>query len=159
MKCSYRQACLKLHPDKGGNEALMQRLNSLWQRFQYAVYQMRKDLYTSLEVSTPQWPWEVPVQTLDERIKLGFKCVMWRGPNCFLKSSLYSTCNCVCCRLHRQHFSIKLLKKKSCLVWGECFCLSCFLLWYGVPPTWECIEEWQKIILFTDFHLLHLQLY
>ncbi|UYP65709.1 small tumor antigen [Eptesicus serotinus polyomavirus 1] len=157
MKSSFRQACLKFHPDKGGDEALMQRLNSLWQRFQQAVYQLRRDLASSFEVSACFW--ECPAPTLEERMKWGFKALFWKGPCCFLKSSLHSRCNCICCRLHRQHFSIKLLRNKRCLVWGECLCLSCFLLYFGFPPTWECIEEWQKVILHTDFSLLHLQLY
>ncbi|UYP65710.1 large tumor antigen [Eptesicus serotinus polyomavirus 1] len=56
MKSSFRQACLKFHPDKGGDEALMQRLNSLWQRFQQAVYQLRRDLASSFEEDSDEEP-------------------------------------------------------------------------------------------------------
>lgn len=158
MKSSYRKACLQNHPDKGGDQDTMTTLNVLWGKFQSSVYDMRRSFPSTEEVSAPCF-WDSDFPTLNDRIKGGFKIFFWRGPSCFEKSGRESMCTCVCCRLHRQHFSLKLLKRKNCLVWGECLCLSCFLLWFGFPRTWECIDEWQKIILHTDFRLLHLQLY
>lgn len=158
MKDRYRQACLRHHPDKGGDPRTMTLLNSLWQKFTTAVYEMRRQFPSMEEVSAPSF-WEEDFPTLGDRIRGGMRLFFWRGPNCFLKNTSQSMCVCVCCRLHRQHFSLKLLLAKDCLVWGECLCLSCFLLWFGLPPTWECIEAWQKIIEHTDFRLLHLLLY
>ncbi|AKQ44362.1 93 T antigen [Sus scrofa polyomavirus 1] len=37
MKFCYRKACLRLHPDKGGDAGKMQRLNELWQTFQQSI--------------------------------------------------------------------------------------------------------------------------
>ncbi|AGA82583.1 large T antigen [Alphapolyomavirus cardiodermae] len=42
MKSSYRQACLKHHPDKGGDDNTMTLLNVLWGKFQTGVYEMRR---------------------------------------------------------------------------------------------------------------------
>ncbi|UYR20763.1 small tumor antigen [Myotis daubentonii polyomavirus 1] len=158
MRDRYRSACLRLHPDKGGDLEAMTLLNSLWQKFTAAVYEMRRQFPTLDEVSAPTF-FEQDFPTLGDRMRGGLKLFFWRGPNCFKMNTSQSMCVCICCRLHRQHYSFKLLSEKNCLVWGECFCLSCFLLWFGFPLTWECIEEWQKIIEHTDFRLLHLLLY
>lgn len=41
MKQAYKKASKKLHPDKGGNLELMMMLNSLWQKYQEGVVDMR----------------------------------------------------------------------------------------------------------------------
>ncbi|AGA82586.1 small T antigen [Alphapolyomavirus cardiodermae] len=158
MKSSYRQACLKHHPDKGGDDNTMTLLNVLWGKFQTGVYEMRRQFPSFEEVSAPSF-WEQDFPTLADKVACGLKVPFYRGPSCLKKKTKDSVCSCVSCRLHRQHHSLKLLTKSNCLVWGQCLCLSCFLLWFGFPLTWECVGEWQKIILHTDFRLLHLQLY
>lgn len=158
MKSKYKSACLKNHPDKGGDEQTMQKLNVLWGKFQASIYDMRRDFPSFDEVSAPFF-WELDFPTLSDRMAGGFRISFWKGPGCFKKNTRDSLCPCVSCRLHRQHFSLKLLKKKQCVVWGECYCVSCYLLWFGFPLTWETVDEWQRIIMHTDFRLLHLQLY
>nr|QOV03385.1 large T antigen [Alphapolyomavirus mauratus]QOV03391.1 large T antigen [Alphapolyomavirus mauratus] len=40
QKC-YKKKCLQLHPDKGGNEELMQQLNTLWTKLKDGLYRVR----------------------------------------------------------------------------------------------------------------------
>ncbi|AGA82588.1 large T antigen [Eidolon polyomavirus 1] len=44
MKSRYKRACLKLHPDKGGEDLLMKELNMLWQKFQEGIFNLRRDI-------------------------------------------------------------------------------------------------------------------
>ncbi|AFP94188.1 small t-antigen [bat polyomavirus 2c] len=155
MKSNFKHACLKYHPDKGGDQEKMARLNFLWQKFLSYFMEMRRNIP---EVSAPSF-WEDDFPTLKDQIRCGLKLIFLKGPGCLHMCARESKCTCVCCRLHRQHRSLKALKSKNCLVWGECLCLSCFLLWFGFPTTWETIEEWQKIIENTESRFLHLQLY
>ncbi|AFP94196.1 small t-antigen [bat polyomavirus 4b] len=155
MKAHFRSACLKYHPDKGGDQEKMSELNALWQKFLAYSLELRRDIP---EVSGPFF-WETDFPTLKDKIRCGLKLIFLRGPGCLKKCARDSVCTCVYCRLHRQHSSLKALKSKNCLVWGECLCYSCFLLWFGFPITWETFEEWQKIIEHTECHLLHLHLY
>ncbi|AGA82606.1 small T antigen [Otomops polyomavirus KY157] len=158
MKSSFKTACLRNHPDKGGDPEVMKELTCLWQKFSCSVYEMRRHFPTYDEVSAPCFT-DMDFPTLADKMRCGFRILFFKGPNCLKKNTRDSLCNCVSCRLHRQHFSLKLLTKSNCLVWGQCLCLSCFLLWFGFPLTWETVGEWQKIIEHTDFQLLHLQLY
>uniref|UniRef100_A0AAU6S564 Large T antigen n=1 Tax=Plecotus auritus polyomavirus TaxID=3140010 RepID=A0AAU6S564_9POLY len=41
MKKAYKKACKKLHPDKGGDNSRMMLLNSLWQKYQEGVLELR----------------------------------------------------------------------------------------------------------------------
>lgn len=158
MKQKYKNACLRLHPDKGGDENQMTTLNVLWGKFHTSMYGMRRDYPSFEEVSSPNF-WEEDFPTLHAKIRGGYKASFFKSPSCVQKQGKKSLCPCISCSLQRQHQIIKQHKKKPCLVWGECFCVSCYLLWFGFPLTWECLEEWQKIIEHTDCRLLHLHLY
>ncbi|AKQ44359.1 161 T antigen [Sus scrofa polyomavirus 1] len=59
MKFCYRKACLRLHPDKGGDAGKMQRLNELWQTFQQSIDCLRNGEnagFYSFQDSAPPLP-------------------------------------------------------------------------------------------------------
>ncbi|AGA82591.1 small T antigen [Eidolon polyomavirus 1] len=157
MKSRYKRACLKLHPDKGGEDLLMKELNMLWQKFQEGIFNLRRDIPSFEEVSTTHW--EVCPLTLADFIANGYRGKFCLSAACLNNRQRESLCKCICCKLHRQHCSLKILRKKNCLVWGECFCYWCFLEWFGFPNNWESFDWWQKILEETEFELLHLRLY
>ncbi|AFP94195.1 large T-antigen [bat polyomavirus 4b] len=44
MKAHFRSACLKYHPDKGGDQEKMSELNALWQKFLAYSLELRRDI-------------------------------------------------------------------------------------------------------------------
>ncbi|AFP94187.1 large T-antigen [bat polyomavirus 2c] len=44
MKSNFKHACLKYHPDKGGDQEKMARLNFLWQKFLSYFMEMRRNI-------------------------------------------------------------------------------------------------------------------
>ncbi|AGA82607.1 large T antigen [Otomops polyomavirus KY157] len=46
MKSSFKTACLRNHPDKGGDPEVMKELTCLWQKFSCSVYEMRRHFPT-----------------------------------------------------------------------------------------------------------------
>lgn len=157
MKAAFKRSCLKHHPDKGGNPVIMMELNTLWSKFQQNIHKLRSDFSMFDEVST-KFPWE-EYGTLKDYMQSGYNARFCRGPGCMLKQLRDSKCACISCKLSRQHCSLKTLKQKNCLTWGECFCYQCFILWFGFPPTWESFDWWQKTLEETDYCLLHLHLF
>lgn len=158
MKFHYRKACLKLHPDKGGNPQKMQRLNFLWQHFQESLDCLRNGEGAGIYSFQVKYPYYASGGLFTLQEVLGERLTpskLLRGPGCkFNKGPV--TCRCVTCKLNQQHRELKKSRNKPCLVWGECFCYSCYLLWFGFPETWESFDWWMEIIKQTEMSLLNL---
>ncbi|BBG61975.1 small T antigen [Miniopterus schreibersi polyomavirus 4] len=149
MRQAYKKACKKHHPDKGGDPEKMVQLNSLWQKYQQGMLEMR----STPEVGPGQmnfWDYTLgdmyPTSVLKE--------MMLKGPHCLVKREMH--CSCLASRLINQHFQRKKQQHKLCLVWGECFCLFCFTLWFGMAQTWQTFEVWAAVIVDMPFSLLQL---
>lgn len=153
MKAQYKKMCLVYHPDKGGDGSKMVKLNSLWTSFQDEITKLRAEVnFFSYQVSA-KFFWDLDFNTLKDYLGKN-QCKFIRGPPCLW--SKYSFCRCITCRLSQQHQDIKDTQEKKCLIWGDCYCYRCYLLWFGFPPTWESFDWYQEIILNTDMHLLRL---
>ncbi|AFP94191.1 large T-antigen [Alphapolyomavirus sturnirae] len=55
MKQAYKRASKKLHPDKGGNNEKMMMLNSLWQKYQEGIIELRNTQVFSDAYGTPSF--------------------------------------------------------------------------------------------------------
>lgn len=151
MRTAYKRACKKYHPDKGGDSSKMMCLNGLWQKYQDGVLQMR----SFPEVCAPPMNiWDACLQDYFSASLL--KELMLKGPQCLTKGT--STCACIASTLINQHYQYKELLNKRCLVWGECFCIFCFALWYGLAYSWETFEVWAAVISQMPKSLLHLKI-
>lgn len=151
MKQAYKRACKKLHPDKGGDNRQMMLLNCLWQKYQEGVL----DLRSGPQVC-PSWMdiWDFSLQ--ERYTPPVLRDLMLKSPQCLTRGG--SNCNCIASLLISQHDKYKALLKKKCLIWGECFCIFCFTLWYGLANNWETFELWATIIAQMPKCLLHLNL-
>uniref|UniRef100_A0AAU6S569 Small T antigen n=1 Tax=Plecotus auritus polyomavirus TaxID=3140010 RepID=A0AAU6S569_9POLY len=149
MKKAYKKACKKLHPDKGGDNSRMMLLNSLWQKYQEGVLELR---------SSPQVCWmDIWDFSLKETYTVPvLRDLMLKSPRCLSKGA--SSCNCVASLLITQHVKYKQLLHKKCLTWGECFCIFCFALWYGLANDWQTFELWATVISEMPKSLLHLNI-
>nr|CAA42511.1 middle T antigen [Mus musculus] len=132
MQQAYKQQSLLLHPDKGGSHALMQELNSLWGTFKTEVYNLRMNLGgTGFQVRRLHADgWNLSTKdTFGDRYYQQF-C---RMPLTCLVNVKYSSCSCILCLLRKQHRELKDKCDARCLVLGECFCLECYMQWFGTP--------------------------
>ncbi|QIQ69322.1 small T antigen [Alphapolyomavirus callosciuri] len=150
MKSAYKRASKVLHPDKGGTGNDMMILNFLWQKFQEGVTEARCP-----EVRGAFWfhseLFQVPLIEFCGGIDK-FMLLFLKTPQCLLKGR--TSCNCITSLLLKQHADRKLLHKKRCLVWGECFCYYCFALWFGFEQSWTSFEFWKRVIAETPVQLL-----
>ncbi|AWD33790.1 small T antigen [Deltapolyomavirus canis] len=143
MQQKYKKAALKFHPDKGGDEEKMKRLNTLFSK----VYQNLSDLRDQPRSSSSQVnPWEKEIITAGDYFgrKFDKKCCkeyFW----CVIES-LTKTCKCICCLLDQQHLQLKKTKNKPCLVWGECLCFTCYRGWFGLDLNTETLHWWKFCI-------------
>lgn len=150
MKQAYKKASKKLHPDKGGNLELMMMLNSLWQKYQEGVVDMRNTEVCAAWITDI---WDVTCSFFYGPKR--FRELIYRTPQCLMKRC--SNCNCLCCSLAAQHALLKSQLCKRCLIWGECFCLHCFSTWYGLPPEWDTLDLWAQVMAEMPRALLHLE--
>ncbi|BAX01865.1 small T antigen [Miniopterus schreibersii polyomavirus 1] len=138
MKTAFKKACKKWHPDKGGDTTKMTLLNSLWQRYQQGVIGLRSSQVRPGQLDI----WDVCLEQTFSIPQL--RDLMLKSPQCLVMAK--SCCTCIASTLINQHLYIKKREGKKCLVWGECFCIFCFALWFGAAHTWETFELWAKII-------------
>nr|AFU08245.1 middle T antigen [Alphapolyomavirus mauratus]AFU08251.1 middle T antigen [Alphapolyomavirus mauratus]AFU08256.1 middle T antigen [Alphapolyomavirus mauratus]AFU08260.1 middle T antigen [Alphapolyomavirus mauratus]AFU08265.1 middle T antigen [Alphapolyomavirus mauratus] len=131
QKC-YKKKCLQLHPDKGGNEELMQQLNTLWTKLKDGLYRVRLLLGPSQVRRLGKDQWNLSLQQTFSGTYFRRLC---RLPITCLRNKGVSTCNCILCLLRKQHFLLKKSWRVPCLVLGECYCIDCFALWFGLPVT------------------------
>lgn len=149
MKTAFRKASKKWHPDKGGNLPTMTLLNSLWQKYQEAVVELRNTEVCAAWVTDL---WDVPCSFFYGPQK--FKELVYKTPQCLKRGP--TTCKCLCCALTTQHALLKLHLCKKCLFWGECFCLHCFQSWYGLQFDWETLDLWAQVMAQMPRALLQL---
>ncbi|AWD33748.1 small T antigen [Mastomys natalensis polyomavirus 2] len=129
QKC-YKKKCLQLHPDKGGDGQLMQQLNTLWTKLKDGLYRVRLLLGPSQVRRLQKDQWNL---SLLETFPGTYYRRLCRMPLTCLKNKRSSTCNCILCLLRKQHFLLKRSWRVPCLVLGECYCIDCYALWFGLP--------------------------
>nr|AGL07649.1 small T-antigen [MW polyomavirus] len=154
MQYKYRQTCLKLPPDKGGDGEKMKRLNELFSKMYTTIEKLRREgeVYFPAKVGY----FIDDVVTLGDVLGPSFEeKIIYIWPLC-ASDLLRHKCGCVCCLLKKQHRNDKLAKQKQCLVWGECFCYKCFLLWFGQEFGYTSFFWWKHIMHNTEFDLLRL---
>ncbi|AGA82577.1 small T antigen [Chaerephon polyomavirus 1] len=149
MRTAYKRASKKLHPDKGGSTQQMMLLNSLWQKYQEGIIDLRN---TQVCAATMD---DLNDVTLGEAYGCKFKDVMLKTPQCLVRGP--NNCKCITSILYNQHILLKKLCLKPCLLWGECYCLFCFGLWYGLPLNWSTFEVWIAILEEVPKALLQLE--
>ncbi|AGA82581.1 small T antigen [Otomops polyomavirus KY156] len=150
MKQAYKKASKKFHPDKGGNNEQMMLLNSLWQKYQEGIIDMRNSEVCDISIG------ELLTITLQEHFGSKLREMMLKTPLCIVKG--YTSCKCICSLLINQHSQLKEILDKKCLTWGECFCYFCFQLWYGLPHNWDTFELWSAVLAEYPTGLLQLDL-
>lgn len=143
MQQKYKKASLRLHPDKGGDEEKMKRLNSLFSKVVTSLADMRDQPRS----------FSSQVNLLDKSyVSTGdyygdkFDKKMVRDFDLCIRQGLTFTCRCVSCRLDQQHIQLKKKKSKPCLVWGECLCFSCYRSWFGLDLNPETLHWWKYCI-------------
>ncbi|SOH95724.1 small t antigen [Betapolyomavirus hominis] len=143
MRKAYLRKCKEFHPDKGGDEDKMKRMNTLYKKMEQDVkvaHQPDFGTWSSSEVCAdfPLCP-----DTL--------YCKDW--PICSKKPSVH--CPCMLCQLRLRHLNRKFLRKEP-LVWIDCYCIDCFTQWFGLDLTEETLQWWVQIIGETPFRDLKL---
>lgn len=148
MKQAYKRASKKYHPDKGGSNEQMMLLNSLWQKYQEGIIDIRNSQVCAADLS------DLEDLTLGEYYGHRYRDEIIKSPQCLAKGK--NNCKCITSILYNQHLILKRLGLKPCLQWGECYCFACFALWFGLSPSWESFEVWIAILEETPRALLQL---
>ncbi|AJI42786.1 small T-antigen [Anubis baboon polyomavirus] len=143
MRKAYLKKCKEFHPDKGGDEDKMKRMNTLYKKMEQDVkvaHQPDFGAWHSSEVGSdfPPCP-----DTL--------YCKDW--PLCATKPS--ANCPCMLCQLRNRHAYRKFLRRDP-LVWIDCYCFDCFRQWFGLDLTEEAVHWWSHIIGETPYRDLKL---
>ncbi|WWE89199.1 middle tumor antigen [Castor fiber polyomavirus 1] len=152
MKSYYKKMCLVHHPDKGGDLLKMMRMNELWQKLQNNILELRTESSSSYFSQVSTFCWDELDMTCGEYYGKQFdQHFMKIYPTCLIYTK---KCNCLVSKLRQQHAIRRKKLKKKCLVWGECFCYGCYLIWFGFPDSEECFLWWKQIIKDTEFRLI-----
>ncbi|QBR53202.1 small T antigen [Tree shrew polyomavirus 1] len=154
MKRQYKKVSKEYHPDKGGDPQKMQRLNELFQKLQVTLLEVRSEC--GLSSSACAWYfWDEDFRSLGAILGEDFSSrFVGLYPECSVKAREH--CFCITCALFRQHKYTKIFKRKKCLVWGECFCYSCYIVWFGFPRDWSSFHWWMFSLKNMDVSLLNI---
>lgn len=147
LRKAFLEKAKEFHPDKGGDEAKMKRLNALYRKLEEKVFvvheEARSEAWESHKVSTCGGP------CCDPKAFVGYVF----GDQ-FEQCSLYSwecvqmpklNCKCIHCYLERLH-KIRYKRSKVPVVWLRCYCFSCYCKWFGKDKDPMSLFFW-KIIL------------
>lgn len=160
MKKKLAEARRKHHPDKGGSNETMARLNDLWTKAQDNLKAMRESDPGFTWGGPVSWFWDLDYPTLGEmlgplwasKLRATYHCVVFG----------LRACPCITCVLYREHKK-KVKQWRRPLTWGLCYCFNCYLVWFGVQRTpaahywWSCVlynstmdelDLWGKITLY-----------
>ncbi|AFP94212.1 small t-antigen [bat polyomavirus 3b] len=150
MRQAYKRASKKLHPDKGGDSEKMQLLNALWHKYREGVVELRNTQVRAC------WLGDLLSKSLEECFTYQvIRELLLKSPQCISKGPC--TCKCITNQLINQHEGLKRILMRRCVTWGECYCYFCFILWFGVPGTWDTFELWAGIITQLPRKILHLE--
>nr|ASU50432.1 small t antigen [Sorex coronatus polyomavirus 1] len=141
MARAYKLAAKRLHPDKGGNEAEMKKLNELWNKFKDGTYNLREVKPSPNPVVTCT---VLGARSIFKLINNTAQCMR----------NLLRYCGCFCCLLFKQHRMLKITYRRRCNVWGQCYCFFCYYTWFGVNCSTSAFTEWLILLKHLDWRLL-----
>ncbi|AVO64599.1 small T antigen [Porcine polyomavirus] len=166
MRRRYLIKCKEYHPDKGGDENLMKRLNELYKKLESTL----ETVYYNSQGE--EWTWS-------NNQVLGYcgegDCGCTIHLNAYLLGEIYGDmfpsmlikdwdkcigkwdrwCSCVLCVLRGRHKArVKHLRRP--LVWVQCYCFDCYRKWFGIPLTYESFQWWGKILEHTPYGAVHI---
>lgn len=160
IRKGFINACKHMHPDKGGNEEDMKKLNNLYQKMQRNLHRLNKE--TQNEELDDMQTWSSTEVQLFKYCHLG-ESAYFDGPvtvQDFYGQSLPSAackdwdtcskfdkvmCPCMLCILKRRH-TYKSKKFRRPMYWGRCWCFYCFCVWFGVPDNYEAFYWYMALM-------------
>lgn len=156
MRTKYLSKCKEFHPDKGGNEEKMKKLNSLYLKLQECVstvHQLNEEedeVWSSSQVECTELCCNFPpkkYRLVGEVYGDVFEEYILKDWDICLKG-FYYLCNCFYCFLDKRHKQkYKIFRKPP--MWIECYCYRCYREWFGFEISAETFFYWKKIIFLT----------
>lgn len=151
LRKKYLEKCKEYHPDKGGDETKMKRLNTLYRKLEEKVHivheEARFEAWDSNKVHN-----SCNGPCCDPRAFVGYvfgdefePCSLYSW-ECVTQPKL--NCKCIHCHLERLH-KFRYKKNKVPVVWLRCYCFSCFCRWFGKPKDPMSLFFWKLILLNT----------
>lgn len=132
MRRAYHKKCLEYHPDKGGDEEKMKRLNCL--------YKMLTKETMTFSDSSQRWSWSTTEVGGDLYCFVWGYCNHSANPSCRNK--------CLMCTLRKCHM---IRAKYKPLRWRVCYCYECFRRFFGIGNSLEALDVWRSIVAVTPF--------
>lgn len=143
MRKAFLQKCKAYHPDKGGDEENMKKLNTLYRTMEANIKEVQDAEFWRYSW-TPEEVGDEPPDTL--YIREWVLCSTNRVANCC----------CLMCRLARSHQQSKGNVCWRPNVWLRCYCFACFCEWFGLPTDYETAKVWCEVIGQTPMKNLNL---
>nr|ALJ83714.1 small T antigen [Bank vole polyomavirus] len=142
MRKAYLNKCKEHHPDKGGNEELMKRLNSLYLQLEESVKRMQclneeDSMWSTTQVHQTQY-------ACGDYYGINFMNRLCNAWDACLPHGL-KHCNCISCYLKRNHAK-RWKELRVPMTWIMCYCIDCYLDWFGFPLTYETFQWWGRIL-------------
>ncbi|AVY05543.1 small T antigen [Calomys tener polyomavirus] len=147
IRKKYLMKCKEYHPDKGGDERLMKRLNELYKKLEENVNVVHMENYEEAWNSSQVFHCTgdccnpnnlvgvIFGEMLDQCILHAWDCVLQPGRDC----------KCVHCFLERRHKN-RYKKYKKPLIWLSCYCFTCYCLWFGKPKDPLSLHYWKVLL-------------
>nr|QIQ69387.1 small T antigen [Betapolyomavirus callosciuri]QIQ69393.1 small T antigen [Betapolyomavirus callosciuri] len=142
MRKAYLEKCKEYHPDKGGDENKMKRMNEL---YKVVVEALRESSQPCSSWSSSEVKFKLYKSSADH-----FYMKNWG----FCNYGLSMTCYCLMCHLRRRHTERR--KNKEKLLWNRCYCYECFRDWFGLDNQYNSFLFWQDLVSQVTTDHLHL---
>ncbi|DAZ92359.1 TPA_asm: Small T antigen [Steenbok polyomavirus] len=141
MKKKLAEARRKYHPDKGGDNETMARLNDLWAKAAANLEQVHAS-DPGFFAGPVSFFWDCDFPTLGEMMGPLWKGKLLQTSHCWIFG--LRGCGCITCTLYRKHKKRAKAERRP-LTWGSCYCFNCYLVWFGLHRSltahfwWSCV--------------------
>ncbi|AWB14601.1 small T antigen [Mus musculus polyomavirus 3] len=148
MRKAFLEKAKEYHPDKGGDENKMKRLNTLYRKLEEKVHVVQEEAEAEAWDSTKVHSCDGPC--CDPRSLVGYvfgealeDCLLKQW-ECVVQPKTF--CKCIHCYLERLHaFRYKI--SKIPVVWLRCYCFTCYCKWFGKPKDPLSLHYWKIVLM------------
>ncbi|AGA82601.1 small T antigen [Betapolyomavirus ptedavyi] len=146
MRKAYLNKCKEYHPDKGGDEQKMKRMNELYKKLEDALSAASKE-----ETVWNSWA----SGEVGKDVSPGPDALYCRDWDVCSKGLAATYCTCLLCLLRKQHQKRRVFNL-FLNVWGRCYCFTCYLHWFGLDKTYTSFLMWCSCIGEIPMRDLHI---
>ncbi|AFP94208.1 small t-antigen [bat polyomavirus 2a] len=136
MRKAYLSKCKEYHPDKGGDETKMKRMNELYKKLEDALSNASQEEHLWNSWKSGQVGDDCPP---------GPDALYCKDWDICSRGIAPTYCKCLMCLLRKKHTAGR-VANINLNVWGRCYCYACFGNWFGLDLCYTSYLLWAQLL-------------